>query len=256
MTDELGYNMLEFKYRHYDPAIARFVTIDPLADEYTYNSTYAFQENKLGLGIELEGLELKLVGRGMNNIQSGTTRQISESMNINRSKQINSTDNLKSSIAQEERNVEINGAKNQIMKGATEAGIGSIDLGASGLQNLGTAMEITGTAALIPSAGTSVTLVGLGKLVSGIGTAFKMAANNLKGDDTANYAEGATAAVGVLTGGLADEALSATKKVSDLSKNNELIQETIFQLTGFSWNYTSKKVADKLVQETKDKDYE
>lgn len=50
--------MLEFKYRHYDPAIARFVAIDPLASKYEYNSTYAFQENKLGLGVELEGLEL------------------------------------------------------------------------------------------------------------------------------------------------------------------------------------------------------
>ncbi|WP_298753797.1 RHS repeat-associated core domain-containing protein [uncultured Psychroserpens sp.] len=58
LSEELEYNMLEFKYRHYDPAIARFVAIDPLASEYVYNSTYAFQENKLGLGIELEGLEL------------------------------------------------------------------------------------------------------------------------------------------------------------------------------------------------------
>ena len=58
ISKELGYNMLEFKYRHYDPAIARFVAVDPLASKYPYNSTYAFQENKLGLGVELEGLEL------------------------------------------------------------------------------------------------------------------------------------------------------------------------------------------------------
>jgi hypothetical protein len=32
--------------------------IDPLAEKYAYNSTYAFQENKMGLGRELEGLEL------------------------------------------------------------------------------------------------------------------------------------------------------------------------------------------------------
>jgi RHS repeat-associated protein len=58
ISKELGYNMLEFRYRHYDPSIGRFVTIDPLAEDYTYNSTYAFQENKLGMGIELEGAEL------------------------------------------------------------------------------------------------------------------------------------------------------------------------------------------------------
>lgn len=34
------------------------MSIDPLAEEYAYNSTYAFAENKLGMGRELEGLEL------------------------------------------------------------------------------------------------------------------------------------------------------------------------------------------------------
>ena len=34
------------------------MSIDPLAEKYPYNSTYAFQENKMGLGRELEGLEL------------------------------------------------------------------------------------------------------------------------------------------------------------------------------------------------------
>ena len=33
------------------------MSVDPLAEKYPYNSTYAFQENKLGLGRELEGLE-------------------------------------------------------------------------------------------------------------------------------------------------------------------------------------------------------
>jgi len=48
-----------FKYRNYDYAIGRFMSIDPLAEKYPYNSTYAFQENKLGLGTEFEGLEVK-----------------------------------------------------------------------------------------------------------------------------------------------------------------------------------------------------
>ncbi|PID68470.1 MAG: hypothetical protein CR989_05190, partial [Flavobacteriales bacterium] len=41
-----------------DPTIRRFWHVDPLAKDYVYNSTYAFQENKLGMGIELEGAEL------------------------------------------------------------------------------------------------------------------------------------------------------------------------------------------------------
>ncbi len=41
-----------------DPSTGRFWQIDPLAADYPYNSTFAFQENKLGLGIELEGAEI------------------------------------------------------------------------------------------------------------------------------------------------------------------------------------------------------
>ncbi|GAA3608228.1 DUF6443 domain-containing protein [Flavivirga amylovorans] len=58
LTEELGLNMHEWKYRFSDPALGRFISIDPLAEDYPYNSTYAFQENKLGMGIELEGAEL------------------------------------------------------------------------------------------------------------------------------------------------------------------------------------------------------
>ncbi|WP_345988321.1 DUF6443 domain-containing protein [Chryseobacterium sp. Chry.R1] len=47
-----------FKWRNYDPTMGRFFNIDPLAEKYPYNSTYAFQENKMGMGVELEGLEL------------------------------------------------------------------------------------------------------------------------------------------------------------------------------------------------------
>jgi len=55
---ELGLNWSSFKYRNYDYAIGRFLSVDPLAGKYPHNSTYAFQENKMGLGRELEGLEL------------------------------------------------------------------------------------------------------------------------------------------------------------------------------------------------------
>ncbi len=48
----------QFKWRNHQPDIGRFFNIDPLAESYVYNSPYAFAENKLGMGIELEGLEL------------------------------------------------------------------------------------------------------------------------------------------------------------------------------------------------------
>jgi RHS repeat-associated protein len=55
--DDLGLNWILFKWRTHDPQIARFLQIDPLADGYRYNSTYAFSENRVTDGRELEGLE-------------------------------------------------------------------------------------------------------------------------------------------------------------------------------------------------------
>ena len=46
-----------FKWRNYMPDVGRFTTIDPLAEKYAYNSVYAFSENRVVDGRELEGLE-------------------------------------------------------------------------------------------------------------------------------------------------------------------------------------------------------
>jgi len=55
--DELGLNWDSFKYRNYDYAIGRFMSIDPLAEKYPYNGVYNFSENRVIDGRELEGLE-------------------------------------------------------------------------------------------------------------------------------------------------------------------------------------------------------
>jgi RHS repeat-associated protein len=57
--DELGLNWYQFRFRNHDPQIGRFIEIDPLADKYVYNSTYSYAENKVGMGFDLEGLELQ-----------------------------------------------------------------------------------------------------------------------------------------------------------------------------------------------------
>jgi|GEM_PF-4829161 len=46
-----------FEYRMHDTRVGRFLSIDPLAAKYAYNSPYAFSENRVIDAIELEGLE-------------------------------------------------------------------------------------------------------------------------------------------------------------------------------------------------------
>jgi RHS repeat-associated protein len=50
-------NSVNYKYRMHDPRIGRFFAVDPLASKYSYNSPYAFSENKVIAWVELEGLE-------------------------------------------------------------------------------------------------------------------------------------------------------------------------------------------------------
>ncbi|MBS1606947.1 MAG: DUF3238 domain-containing protein [Bacteroidetes bacterium] len=50
--DQVDYGM-----RVYDPRVGRFLSVDPLAKNYPWNSAYAFAENEPGSNIDLDGLE-------------------------------------------------------------------------------------------------------------------------------------------------------------------------------------------------------
>ena len=50
-------NTYLFEYRVHDPRLGRFLSVDPLAKSYPWNSPYAFAENRVIDGIDLEGLE-------------------------------------------------------------------------------------------------------------------------------------------------------------------------------------------------------
>jgi RHS repeat-associated protein len=55
--DDLDLNWIPFKWRVHDPQTGRFLQVDPLAEDYRYQSAYNFSENRVTDGIELEGLE-------------------------------------------------------------------------------------------------------------------------------------------------------------------------------------------------------
>jgi len=50
-------NSYDFNFRIYDPRIGRFLCVDPLSASYPWNSPYAFGENRVIDGVDLEGLE-------------------------------------------------------------------------------------------------------------------------------------------------------------------------------------------------------
>ena len=50
-------NSVNYRYRMHDPRVGRFFAVDPLFRNYSYNSPYAFSENKVIHMVELEGLE-------------------------------------------------------------------------------------------------------------------------------------------------------------------------------------------------------
>ncbi len=52
-------NSINYKYRMHDPRVGRFFAVDPLAPKYPNNSVYAFSENRVIDGVEIEGLEVQ-----------------------------------------------------------------------------------------------------------------------------------------------------------------------------------------------------
>ncbi len=61
-------NSVNYKYRMHDPRIGRFFAVDPLFRAYPHNSPYAFSENRVLDGIELEGLEWQPLNEDGNNV--------------------------------------------------------------------------------------------------------------------------------------------------------------------------------------------
>jgi RHS repeat-associated protein len=54
---------VSYKYRVHDARLGRFLSIDPLAPDYPHNSPYAFSENRVIDGTDLEGTEWKVANK-------------------------------------------------------------------------------------------------------------------------------------------------------------------------------------------------
>jgi RHS repeat-associated protein len=51
----------DYGFRVYNPALGKFLSVDPLADEYAWNSTYSFAENDVIRSIDLDGKEKSII---------------------------------------------------------------------------------------------------------------------------------------------------------------------------------------------------
>jgi RHS repeat-associated protein len=60
-------NSINYKYRVHDPRLGRFLSVDPLAPDYPSNSPYAFCENRVIDGVDLEGKEREIIDFYMDN---------------------------------------------------------------------------------------------------------------------------------------------------------------------------------------------
>jgi len=140
--------------------------IDPLAEKYPYNSTYAFQENKMGLGRELEGLELvpRNPVSGFGNYVKGKFDSMTYSIQQNTSKAINSTQKW------------VKDNKKELLKTA------------DGMEKTGDAMVLTGTVAALVGAPTGVGAVPGGGIIAAgtvenlIGKGLGIAVEAIAGD--------------------------------------------------------------------------
>jgi RHS repeat-associated protein len=63
----------DYGMRVYDPRLGRFLSVDPLAPDFPWNSPYAFAENKVIWGVDLDGAEFVLPGGFFAFSNSGTT---------------------------------------------------------------------------------------------------------------------------------------------------------------------------------------
>tara|TARA_B100000780_G_scaffold221813_1_gene160878 strand:+ start:1785 stop:2210 length:426 start_codon:yes stop_codon:yes gene_type:complete len=75
----------------HDPAIGRFITIDPLAEDYNYQSPYNFSENRVIDAVEIEGLEAFFIHGTWSNSNFMTSGQKERIKNAYQNKQRFST---------------------------------------------------------------------------------------------------------------------------------------------------------------------
>ena len=228
LTEDLGLNLHEWKYRFSDPAIGRFISIDPLAVDYTYNSTYAFQENKLGLGIELEGAELlERAKNGIRQFFKGTGNLIHNETFGEAQRQMTIANNDSENIKQIQQEGLSNKAQalGDMGEGATETMKGSVQAVGTSLEYTGDGLTIAGVATAFPP------LIAAGETIGTVGTGINTAVDISDGKpfDQIALEKGTTIILGKL-GSSATNSIRKSAGPEALKRGETVISETIVKV--------------------------
>ena len=71
LDTDFGLNVYFYGYRLHDPALGRFTTIDPIADNFPFVFVYNYVENRVPNGIDLHGLQFISAAQAKINISTG-----------------------------------------------------------------------------------------------------------------------------------------------------------------------------------------
>jgi hypothetical protein len=211
-----------------DPAIGRFWQIDPLAEDYVYNSTYAFQENKMGMGVELEGAELwERFKAGIDQLKQGASNLLNNETGkeLNRRIESGKTDNAaRKEEIQQERLAGRSEAMGDIAEGTSEAAKGGTQAVGTTLENTGDIITVAGIATAQPE------IIALGETISGAGTTMNTAVDVLDGKPLKDIV--IDNVPGVVFGQLGKTAVKATKKAAgaaSVAKGETKVSEAILK---------------------------
>ncbi len=247
--NELNLSWYGYRFRSHDPALGRFIQIDPLADDFPYNSTYSFSENKLGLGVELEGLELKRARGGVNELSGGLDIILNEKLNVERQQQLNQGGQQKDR-AEVERLAEFSKGREQIRSGVVEAAKGTTFLAGETLETGGNVVRNGAVIAAPFTGGATLTVAGAADRAANVGTALKVAVDLSDGNSESLIEAGATIAISKVTNKLVDKAVERTNSTTpNRSGNNENTQRSILQNVQNAVVEFFKPIIDLLIED-------
>lgn len=161
----------------------------------------------MGMGVELEGLELKRFVNGLKEFLTGSSRMVSEPLNVSRQMDKRGfRGGERSEIARMESRQEISQGAGQAAYGASEAIKGGTKTIGEGLEVTGDAVTYTGIATAQPE------IVAAGETISGTGTAMNAIVDISDGKPIENVAMEAAVSVGF--GELGKAGVKATQKAA------------------------------------------